>query len=870
MMNSGQGPGSDTSPPATVTSPEETVTSPQSRESSTGTPRGALNRSAHFKVLGILGEGAQSRVYRVRTQGSHLDRALKLVDPKIVARGGWIGLEIAELFDHPNIVAVLSSGVLDPDRIEGAVAAGPYVLYEIIEGRTLEEAIGSSPLPIEQAIAFAFDILGGLSRCHAARVVHCDLKPANVLIAADNVAKVADFGLGRFADPPSPAGTFPFMATPAYAAPEQIDGTGVTPATDVYGFGAVLFRMLTGRIVFPASKLEEMLRFQQEKVPPPPSSLAPAVPPALDSYVLRCLAKDPSARFPSGKEAREALEVIAGSLSLPRPLEATRTPRPAVVTDWPTGVRLAAPRILLGGLVMGSPWAFAGCLVMWPTQPIPLPLIATAWLVMAAVLESRAAMRESSRAAESSLLSQEGWISRAARWSAGMFLAGLVSSLMEVTPESLLGLFHPGLFLLFFAALLISGPAAIRLVEEAFETRRTSIHPRVRFEGRPGTRVGIDGSSGRNLPFEIDLPAGGHELVAEQSGVTGRFQLRLPVEDYLVVHIPDARTTRRTRAPLLSPPPARTFSAPVALLVTGLVLGPFLAAGIATASWYATPAQRPLVVTWPGVRPEPEVEREIPDLREDDEVLDDLEPGGTTAGPARAQKQYAHLMDSAASHARQRAWSLALESLERARALRPTPRVFLGIAAAQHHLGLGEEARSSLAKIPMEARRHPAVLEREVALLIELDEPSAALESLASLCRSRPGDLFLRQSCCLALVKNRRTAEASELFLETAVSMMRLRSLVEASAPPPDPRRAKSTDTSLGWALGVVEQVLRDPGQRTEGMARGLLDLGAWLHEQRSRTKSACRIARALEASGLHHEELTRARARWCPDASSP
>jgi formylglycine-generating enzyme required for sulfatase activity len=202
---------------------------------------------------------------------------------------------------HPNVVGIYRVGML---------ANRPYFVTELIRGSSLAEL--DKPVPWPQALDIAIGIARGLAAAHRRNVVHCDLKPSNVMIDPDGVAKIIDFGLARIAVDGANAGHTP-VGTPDYMAPEVWMGEAPSRRADVYSLGAVLFELLTGAPPFgnvdPAALRQRVTTSNAPVV----RDRAPAVDPAVAEVVARCLRRDREGRFADGDELREALERLHAS-----------------------------------------------------------------------------------------------------------------------------------------------------------------------------------------------------------------------------------------------------------------------------------------------------------------------------------------------------------------------------------------------------------------------------------------------------------------------------------------------------------------------------------------------------------------------------
>jgi predicted ATPase/tetratricopeptide (TPR) repeat protein len=204
--------------------------------------------------------------------------------------------------NHPNITQIYDVFF---DEREGNL----YLVMEYVDGRDLSDIIGAgTSLPLDIILEVAVGILRALSYAHQQGVVHRDVKPANVMIAED--VKLMDFGLANLRSILG-RGTGFMAGTPAYMAPEQIEGQAADGRADLYALGVILFEMLSGgRLPFEHTDQVEMMDAHVHTPPPPISQFAPTVPPVLEQVVMRLLAKDPEERYPSAEVVIEVLESI--------------------------------------------------------------------------------------------------------------------------------------------------------------------------------------------------------------------------------------------------------------------------------------------------------------------------------------------------------------------------------------------------------------------------------------------------------------------------------------------------------------------------------------------------------------------------------
>jgi eukaryotic-like serine/threonine-protein kinase len=233
--------------------------------------------------------------------------AVKLVDAAVVdatdpaARQRFVRESRASAgFSHPHAVAVYDAG---------EDAGLLYLVMELVDGPSVAQLVAGGPLPIERAVRIAEQVLAALEAAHASGVVHRDVKPANVLITPSGDAKLADFGIAkRFDDlTESVTRTGFVVGTPRYLAPEQALGRPLTPASDVYAVGVLLYEMLAGVPPYDGATATEAALAHQVAPVPDVTERRPDVPPAIAAAVARALAKDPADRFQTARAMASAL-----------------------------------------------------------------------------------------------------------------------------------------------------------------------------------------------------------------------------------------------------------------------------------------------------------------------------------------------------------------------------------------------------------------------------------------------------------------------------------------------------------------------------------------------------------------------------------
>ncbi|MCL4504739.1 MAG: protein kinase [Chloroflexi bacterium] len=292
--------------------------------------------NGRYRLLAIVAGGGMATVYKA--QDTLLNRvvAIKTLrdkfaqDPQFVQRFREEAQAAANL-NHPNIVTIYDVG---SDVVNGTQRN--YIVMEFVEGQDLKEAIRDRaatghPFTIEEAVGIVRQVSEGVGYAHRRGLVHCDLKPQNVIITPDGRAKVADFGIARAYTAMIAERVDVVWGTPQYFSPEQATGAQLTPASDVYSIGVILYEMLSGRLPFETRDPRELARMHLTVEPPELHLLNPNVPLQLEAIVRRVLAKDPGNRY---RDADQLARVLTSYLQQgeEQTLLQTFTPQPALST----------------------------------------------------------------------------------------------------------------------------------------------------------------------------------------------------------------------------------------------------------------------------------------------------------------------------------------------------------------------------------------------------------------------------------------------------------------------------------------------------------------------------------------------------------
>jgi hypothetical protein len=239
--------------------------------------------------------------------------------------------ELCGSMQHPNVVTLYDVGY------EGDVVS--YLATEYVDGESLLQRLRRTrPLPLEEALSISADVLRGLAYAHSKGIIHRDIKPANILLTTDGHAKIADFGVARPLHS-SLTATRSLVGTPNYMSPEQVKTTPVSPRSDLFSAGAVMYEMLTGVKPFAAPELSGILYNVVNLVPPRVSVTNPSVPEAVSRIVARLIAKQPEDRYAAAHDALAELELVREARAAMRKsgeLETLEVTQGDVTTPLPT------------------------------------------------------------------------------------------------------------------------------------------------------------------------------------------------------------------------------------------------------------------------------------------------------------------------------------------------------------------------------------------------------------------------------------------------------------------------------------------------------------------------------------------------------
>ena len=272
----------------------------------------------HYRVLEKIGAGAMGEVFRARDERLGRDVALKLIRPASSdnpdhLRRFELEARAAAALNHPNIVAIYDVGFNE---------GSPYIVCELLEGKTLRKRLAEGALPVRLAVDYSLQIVQGLIAAHDHRIVHRDLKPENLFVTTDGRVKILDFGVAKLQSAPEDSGrsveelttvtkSGAVIGTVAYMSPEQLRGKAVDHRSDIFSVGAILYEMLTGRRAFRGETEVDTITAVLREDPPEINLEQSSVPVSFQQIVRHCLEKEPENRFQSARDLAFALETLS-------------------------------------------------------------------------------------------------------------------------------------------------------------------------------------------------------------------------------------------------------------------------------------------------------------------------------------------------------------------------------------------------------------------------------------------------------------------------------------------------------------------------------------------------------------------------------
>ena len=343
--------------------------------------------SDRYRLVNHIARGGMAQVYLARDLLLDRPVALKVLFPELSVDRAFVErfrreAKAAANLSHPNIVSIYDWGQGENTY---------FIVMEYVAGRTLSQVLREGPMDPPRAARIAADVAGALDFAHRHGVIHRDVKPGNVLINESGQVKVADFGIARAigaGDAEDLTQTGSVMGTATYFSPEQAQGFGVDPRSDVYSLGVVLYEMLAGRAPFTGDSPVSIAYKHVKEAPEPLRAVNPAVPAGLEAIVMKSLAKQPEDRYQSAEELRADLARYLQDLPVMATSEPTRVATAVGAGVGAAGVSSAASAQTMVNPAGGGTAAMPATAIGGPPPSGPLDRRsrAAAWGVAAAIV----------------------------------------------------------------------------------------------------------------------------------------------------------------------------------------------------------------------------------------------------------------------------------------------------------------------------------------------------------------------------------------------------------------------------------------------------------------------------------------------------
>lgn len=269
---------------------------------------------SHYRIIEKLGEGGMGVVYKAEDTKLKRAVALKFLPPSLsdaTARNRFVQeAQAASSLEHPNICSIYEIDETPEGRM--------FIVMPCYEGETLQAKIERGVMKLEEAVDIAVQVGSGLSKAHGKGIVHRDIKPGNIFVTDDGLAKVVDFGLAKLSGRTKLTKTGMTPGTVAYMSPEQLKGEDVDQRSDIWALGVVLYEMITGETPFGGDYEQAMMYSILNEEPRPARSLRPDVPTDVGRLIDKALSKDPNERYQTSAELVLALQSLARRLDIKR------------------------------------------------------------------------------------------------------------------------------------------------------------------------------------------------------------------------------------------------------------------------------------------------------------------------------------------------------------------------------------------------------------------------------------------------------------------------------------------------------------------------------------------------------------------------
>ena len=313
---------------------------------------------SHYQIVCLIGAGGMGRVYRAHDQRLDRDVAIKTLAPEVIPNPRSLQqfeqeARAASALNHPNILTIYDVGEFQGVR---------YIVSEFVDGPTLSEKLSKGPLDVAQALNIVIQVAGGLVAAHAAQIVHRDIKPENLVVRADGLVKILDFGIAKLSEErrtmrmsaaqPSAGAhshTGSIIGTAKYMSPEQARGQRVDGRTDIFSLGTVIYEMVAGKAPFQGDTDSDVVAEILKTDPPPLDQAAPGVPEGLSRIVSKAIRKNRDERYESAAQLLADLTSLREDLSFRAKLSNISPPG----SPWRTRRAILASLAVAGTLGAG-------------------------------------------------------------------------------------------------------------------------------------------------------------------------------------------------------------------------------------------------------------------------------------------------------------------------------------------------------------------------------------------------------------------------------------------------------------------------------------------------------------------------------------
>jgi serine/threonine-protein kinase len=264
-----------------------------------------------YRIVGRIGAGGMATVYTAYQSGVDRLVAVKILPQQLAAADSRFAERFAR---EARIIAKLEHRNIIPIHDFGQQNSITYLVMRYLQAGTVKEILERGSLPLADTAKIINDVAAALDHAHAQGIVHRDVKPGNILVDKDGNAYLTDFGIAKVLEGTSDLTGSAMLGTPAYMAPEQTLGRAITPQTDIYALGVMLYEMVTGRLPFEADTPMTVALMHVSQPLPPPGEFNPSLPSEVNDVLAKALAKDPAERYQTaGEFAREFAAAIANA-----------------------------------------------------------------------------------------------------------------------------------------------------------------------------------------------------------------------------------------------------------------------------------------------------------------------------------------------------------------------------------------------------------------------------------------------------------------------------------------------------------------------------------------------------------------------------